>query len=259
MSDILCHISSVKYPPVCSVRYVHLLPPDTMAELAAYPTPVSSFRLKSLSKLQNIFTHRYFYSDTFFLLANQSLDPSLQKIASDYIVHYDYDEVDCALSPWSSLSIKISEFEEKKCDFQALDNVTNSKVVMAEARMMLDFFSRKMFTNKFGESSMHIMKVRACKHFSFLRSASFLLVWLMLCKRTRPLQRGSPYYAFAFNHSENSNLTTGSAAKFSNWRSPALSAFGSDKSWTWWPRVWMEVLSFEHLFKEASGQIDPKY
>ena len=88
-----------------------------MAELAAYPTPVSSFRLKSLSKLQNIFTHRYFSSDTFFLLANQSLDPSLQKIASDYIVHYDYDEVDCALSPWSSLSIKISEFEEEKMWF----------------------------------------------------------------------------------------------------------------------------------------------
>ena len=37
------------------------------------------------------------FSDTFFLLANQSLDPNLQNIASDYIVHYDYDEVDSAL------------------------------------------------------------------------------------------------------------------------------------------------------------------
>ena len=32
-------------------------------------------------------------SDTFFLLANQSLDPNLQEIAASYIVHYDYNEV----------------------------------------------------------------------------------------------------------------------------------------------------------------------
>ena len=42
---------------------------------------------------------------------------------------------------------------------QALDNVTESKVVMAEARQLLDFFMRKNFINEFGESSMHIMKV----------------------------------------------------------------------------------------------------
>ena len=44
--------------------------------------------------------------------------------------------------------------------FQALDNVTESKVVMAEARQLLDFFMRKNFINEFGESSMHIMKVK---------------------------------------------------------------------------------------------------
>ena len=43
---------------------------------------------------------------------------------------------------------------------QALDNVTESKVVMAEARQLLDFFMRKNFINEFGESSMHIMKVK---------------------------------------------------------------------------------------------------
>ena len=76
-----------------------------MAQLAATPTPVSSFRLTR----NQIHFNTYWYlqvakenssvsfSDTFFLLANQSLDPNLQNIASDYIVHYDYDEVDSAL------------------------------------------------------------------------------------------------------------------------------------------------------------------
>ena len=42
--------------------------------------------------------------------------------------------------------------------------MTRSKVVMAEARQLLDFFIRKKFTNKFGESSMHIMKVNRSEH-----------------------------------------------------------------------------------------------
>ena len=32
-------------------------------------------------------------SDTFFLLANRSIDPNLRQIAASYIVHYDYKEV----------------------------------------------------------------------------------------------------------------------------------------------------------------------
>ena len=47
---------------------------------------------------------------------------------------------------------------------KALDNVTSNKVVMAEARQLLDFFMRKKFTNEFGESSMHIMKVSRSEH-----------------------------------------------------------------------------------------------
>ena len=46
-------------------------------------------------------------SDTFYLLANQSLDPNLQNIAKDYIVHYDYDQVDSALQVLQNLRIKI--------------------------------------------------------------------------------------------------------------------------------------------------------
>ena len=38
--------------------------------------------------------------------------------------------------------------------------MTESKVAMAEARQLLDFFMRKNFINAFGESSMHIMKVK---------------------------------------------------------------------------------------------------
>ena len=86
-------------------------------------------------------------SDTFFLLANRSIDPNLRQIAASYIVHYDYKEVLCSANSFCFHSN------------QALDNVTESKVVMAEARQLLDFFMRKNFINEFGESSMHIMKV----------------------------------------------------------------------------------------------------
>ena len=52
------------------------MPPgiNKVSELADDPRPASSF------------------SDTFFALANQSMDPSLQKIAETYIVHYDMEE-----------------------------------------------------------------------------------------------------------------------------------------------------------------------
>ena len=79
-----------------------------MAQLAESPTPVSSFRwnkvqeqkipmlvwikLESKDKKYSLIAF-FIFSDTFYLLANQSLDPNLQDIASDYIVHYDYDQV----------------------------------------------------------------------------------------------------------------------------------------------------------------------
>ena len=76
-------------------------PIDTILELANYPLPVSSF------------------SDTFYRLANQSLDSNLKKIAEDYIVHYDFDE--------------------------ALFNASNSKVVMAESKQLLEYYVRCTF------------------------------------------------------------------------------------------------------------------
>ena len=65
---------------------------------------------------------------------------------------------------------------------QALDNLTESKVVMAEARQLLDFFMRKNFINEFGESSMHIMKV---KFWSQLKS-SLLGMSIPLWRGLRP-------------------------------------------------------------------------
>ena len=83
-----------------SVLTVPLLstPINTIAELAEYPLPVASF------------------GSTFYKLASQSLDPDIQKIAEDYIVHYDIA--------------------------QALDNASNSKVVMAESRRFLEYTIR---------------------------------------------------------------------------------------------------------------------
>ena len=71
---------------------------NTIKELADFPLPVSSF------------------ADTFYKLANQSLDVNLQKIAEDYIVHYDFGE--------------------------AIANASSSKVVMAESRRFLDYIIR---------------------------------------------------------------------------------------------------------------------
>ena len=73
-------------------------PINTISGLADYSLPVSSF------------------GDTFYKLANQSLDSDLQKIAEDYIVHYDFG--------------------------QAVDNVSHSRVVMAESRQFLEYTIR---------------------------------------------------------------------------------------------------------------------
>ena len=81
---------------------------DTMGQLAASTVPVSSFRSagQKTSKFINTQDIKHicnFYkspelplsliSDTFFLLANRSIDPNLREIAASYIVHYDYKEV----------------------------------------------------------------------------------------------------------------------------------------------------------------------
>ena len=94
---------------------------------------------------------------------------------------------------------------------QALDNVTESKVVMAEARQLLDFFMRKNFINEFGESSMHIMKVG---FWSLLKSS--FQECLFPFGVAYALQKDSPYtkrcpLTFAIN-----TISQGSAARFSS-------------------------------------------
>ena len=84
---------------------------------------------------------------------------------------------------------------------QALDNLTESKVVMAEARQLLDFFMRKNFINEFGESSMHIMKV---KFWSQLKS-SLLGMSISIWRGLRPsegftLHRKVPLSSFTISN-----------------------------------------------------------
>ena len=59
-----------------SVLTIPIVPPNInkVSELAEDPRPVASF------------------SDTFFLIANQSTDPAVKKISETYIVHYDMAE-----------------------------------------------------------------------------------------------------------------------------------------------------------------------
>ena len=77
------------------------LSPNTInqvSELAADSRPISSF------------------SDTLFLLANQSIDPNVQKLAKTYIVHYEMGE--------------------------AIKNVSENKVIMCESKESLDYIIR---------------------------------------------------------------------------------------------------------------------
>ena len=59
-----------------SVLTIPIVPPNInkVSELAEDPRPVASF------------------SDTFFLIANQSTDPAVKKISETYIVHYNMTE-----------------------------------------------------------------------------------------------------------------------------------------------------------------------
>ena len=105
---------------------------NKVTELARDPRPVSAF------------------SDTFFILANQSSDPAIQELAASWIVHYEFEE--------------------------AIKNSSESKVVMCESSSSLQYILRSIqrflsnlnniwyltewrsrFTND-GKSTLYIMK-----------------------------------------------------------------------------------------------------
>ena len=71
---------------------------NKVTELARDPRPVSAF------------------SDTFFILANQSSDPAIQQLAASWIVHYEFEE--------------------------AIKNSSESKVVMCESTSSLQYILR---------------------------------------------------------------------------------------------------------------------
>ena len=71
---------------------------NKVTELALDPRPVSAF------------------SDTFFILANQSSDPAIQQLAASWIVHYEFEE--------------------------AIKNSSESKVVMCESSSSLQYILR---------------------------------------------------------------------------------------------------------------------
>ena len=98
-----------------SVLTIPIVPPNInkVSELAEDPRPVASF------------------SDTFFLIANQSTDPAVKKISETYIVHYDMTE--------------------------AIRNASESLGVMCEATTFLQYTIRSRLTNKYGLSNMTIM------------------------------------------------------------------------------------------------------
>ena len=71
---------------------------NKVTELARDPRPVSAF------------------SDTFFILANQSTDPATKHLATSWIVHYEFEE--------------------------AIKNSSESKVVMCESSSSLQYILR---------------------------------------------------------------------------------------------------------------------
>ena len=76
---------------------------NKVTELAKDPRPVSAF------------------SDTFFILANQSSDPAIQQLAASWIVHYEFEE--------------------------AIKNSSESKVVMCESTSSLQYILRFLYRN----------------------------------------------------------------------------------------------------------------
>ena len=98
-----------------SVLTIPIVPPNInkVSELAEDPRPVASF------------------SDTFFLIANQSTDPAVKKISETYIVHYDMKE--------------------------AIRNASERVVVMCEDTNFLQYTIRSRLTDKYGLSNMTIM------------------------------------------------------------------------------------------------------
>ena len=75
-------------------------PYNKVTELARDPRPVSAF------------------SDTFFILANQSSDPAIQQLSASWIVHYEFEE--------------------------AIKNSSESKVVMCESSSSLQYILRSI-------------------------------------------------------------------------------------------------------------------
>ena len=96
-----------------SVPYIPK-PIDTLKEASTYPAPIASF------------------GDTFLKATRNSLNPHLQRLAENYIVHYNFGE--------------------------AFKNVSEGKIIMGESRQFIDFNIRKHYTDEFGETGMHVMK-----------------------------------------------------------------------------------------------------
>ena len=73
------------------------------------------------------------YSDIFFLLANQSTDPHVKKLASTFIVHYEFEK--------------------------SIQNCSENKVIMCESTLFLQNIIRSSFTTN-GQSSLYISNER---------------------------------------------------------------------------------------------------
>ena len=92
-----------KRPDICLTRIsltILTQPYNKVTELARDPRPVSAF------------------SDTFFILANQSSDPAIQQLSASWIVHYEFEE--------------------------AIKNSSESKVVMCESSSSLQYILRSI-------------------------------------------------------------------------------------------------------------------
>ena len=92
---------------------------NKVTELAKDPRPVSAF------------------SDTFFILANQSSDPAIQQLAASWIVHYEFEE--------------------------AIKNSSESKVVMCESTSSLQYILRFSYRNESTYITLIILRSRFIK------------------------------------------------------------------------------------------------
>ena len=172
---------------------------NKVTELAQDPRPVSAF------------------SDTFFILANQSSDPAIKQLAASWIVHYEFEE--------------------------AIKNSSESKVVMCESSSSLQYILRFIQRIILILNYLWVFKVKIYKRWkinSVHNERKSFLLWSILCTSKRltlywkVIKFSSPWYL---------NWMIADLVKWlNNWRNLVSLNIGKILKWTKWQKLQQMII-----------------